>query len=85
MNKIALITIGSLLTTLSFTSVAAEKIQHADSSMQEIAVISAKADSPEALMQKLTEKADAVGASQFKVVTLTSQDDNERGTAIAYR
>ena len=86
MKKLALITAGTLLATLSFTSFAAEQIHYADSSKQQIAVISVlNAETPEDLMAKLSQKADEVGASQFKVVTLTSQDNNERGTAIAYR
>lgn len=86
MNKITLITLGSLFAAVSFTSSAAEQVQYADSSMQEVGVVSVlNAESPDDLMTKLAQKADAIGASHFKVVTLTSQDNNERGTAIAYR
>lgn len=84
MNKIQLAVMATLFSVILPTT-AATQVTQPDASAQQIAVISATGSSPNEVIKKLNQKADQIGASQFKVVTLTSQDNNERATAIAYR
>lgn len=84
MNKIQLVVMATLFSVILPTT-AASQVTQPDASAQQIAVIPATGSSPNEVIKKLNQKADQIGASQFKVVTLTSQDNNERATAIAYR
>ena len=86
MNKLQSIIATVIITATPFVSFAAEQIQQTDNSLEQIAVISTfGASTPEELTEKLAQKADTVGASKFKITATSSNDNSERGTAIAYK
>lgn len=99
MRKVQLITLASLLAAFSFSTYAANEIEYVEETIsvqkvqldptagkQEIGVISVLgAETPDDVIIQLAEKAEAIGATEFKLVSLTGNDNSERGTAIAYR
>lgn len=99
MKTVQTITFASLLALFSFSTYAANEIEFTEKTVaiervqlvpstdkQEIGVISVLgASSPDDVIEQLSQKAEAIGATEFKLVTLTSNDNSERGTAIAYR
>ena len=86
MKNIKLIIAVTIIATYSLASLAAEQIQKTDNSLEQIAVISTfGASTPDELTQKLSKKADDMGASKFKVIMTSGNDNSERGTAIVYR
>lgn len=86
MNKIKSLIAVAVISTVSLSGFAAQEIQTVDDSMEKVAVISVlDATTPDELVQKLAKKADSVGADKFKITMTSSGDNNERGTAIAYK
>lgn len=86
MNTIKTFMIAATMTALSVNAFAAEKIEHADSSLEKIATISVLgASSPNELEQKLAQKAEARGATKYRIIMNSSNDNSERATADIYR
>lgn len=86
MNKTKQFFTAVIIALVSLPGIAAEHIKSADPSLEQIAVISVLgAATPDELIQRLSKKADAAGASKFKIVMTSSNDNSERGTAIAYK
>lgn len=64
----------------------AVKIQQADPSLKQIAVISIfGAKDPADLEQKLAQKSYSIGGSAFKVIMTSGNDNSERGSAVVYK
>ena len=99
MKKVQLVTLASLLAVFSFSTYAAGEIQFTEKTIaverlqlnptegkQQVGVISVLgAETPDDVIIQLAEKAEAIGATEFRLVSLTGNDNSERGTAIAYR
>lgn len=87
MKNVHLFMLSTVAALFSTTSFAAEQIQCSEAvSLTKVATISSLgASSPNELMSELSAKVDAMGATKFRIVSMTGQDGNERGTAIAYR
>lgn len=85
--KKVLFLFGTAIAFSSTAAFAADQIQCAEaSSLTKVAVISSfGASTPNELISDLSAKADTMGATKFRIVSMTGQDGNERGTAIAYR
>jgi multiple stress resistance protein BhsA len=86
MLNIKTLSAAALISTLSFSAFAAEKITQADPTLEKIAVISVlHATTPDEVDQKLSEKAQALGATKYRILMTSSNDNTERGTAAIYR
>ncbi|MEM6159393.1 YdgH/BhsA/McbA-like domain containing protein [Erwinia sp. P6884] len=73
------------LTSMSFTSVAAELVDSTPVDQQKAGVISATASSNlTSLEAQLAEKAEVAGAKSFRI-TSTSGQNNLHGTAVIYK
>lgn len=83
--------INYALTILAFCSLtasafAADEVTKVTADMQPIATVSVfGAKDPESLSQLLAKKATEVGATKYKIISSSSNDNSERGTAVAYR
>lgn len=86
MNTMKTLMIAATMATISTSAFAAEKIERADPSLEKIATISVLgASSPNELDQKLAQKADALGATKYRIIMNSSNDNSERGTAEIYK
>lgn len=86
MNIIKSLTAAAIISTVSLSSFAAQEIRTVDDSMEKVAVISVLgASTPDELAQRLSEKADSVGANKFKITMTSSSENSETGTAVAYK
>ncbi|AWH87966.1 multiple stress resistance protein BhsA [Limnobaculum parvum] len=86
MKSIKYIATAAILTTLSFSTFAAEQVTRSQTeNLDKIGTISASdARSLSALESKLAAKADALGASHY-YITSASTSENIHGTAIIYK
>ncbi|KAF6663024.1 DUF1471 domain-containing protein [Enterobacteriaceae bacterium EKM102V] len=85
MKRISMIVAAALLSSLSFTSVAAQQVSSTPLDQQRVGVISATGSSNlTSLEQQLSEKASDAGAKSFRI-TSTSGSNNLHGTAILYK
>ncbi|MBP2850062.1 MULTISPECIES: DUF1471 domain-containing protein [Dickeya] len=82
MNAIKNIVAVIALTTASFGTFAATEVQHAAS--QSVGTVSASANTLDGLQANLSEKASAVGAKSFRIISATSSDNQMRGVAELY-
>ncbi|UUE09935.1 DUF1471 domain-containing protein [Dickeya zeae] len=82
MNAIKNIVAVIALATASFGTFAATEVQHAAS--QSVGTVSATANTLDGLQANLSEKASAVGAKSFRIISATSSDNQMRGVAELY-
>jgi multiple stress resistance protein BhsA len=72
-----------VLSTASFATLAAEPVTSAPLNAQEIGVVSARASNLSSLESKLAQKAQAQGATSYRI-TSASGNDRMFGTAVIY-
>ncbi|MFV0548588.1 DUF1471 domain-containing protein [Limnobaculum zhutongyuii] len=86
MKSIKFIATAAILTTLSFSTFAAEQVTRTQTeNLDKIGTVSASdARSLSALESKLAAKADAMGASHY-YINSASTSENIHGTAIIYK
>ena len=85
MKRINMMVAATVLSGLSFASVAAQQVSSTPLDQQKIGVISATGSTNlTSLEQQLSEKASDVGAKSFRI-TSTSGSNNLHGTAVLYK
>lgn len=85
MNKLIIVVSALLFSTLTFAASNIEKIKHSQPGLDKIATISIRgASSPSDAEHKLAEKAEKMGATKYRVISTTG-NENIRGSAEIYR
>lgn len=85
MKNINMMVVATVLSGLSFASVAAQQVSSTPLDQQKIGVISATGSTNLlSLEQQLSEKASDAGAKSFRI-TSTSGSNNLHGTSVLYR
>ncbi|MBE5251647.1 multiple stress resistance protein BhsA [Mixta mediterraneensis] len=85
MKSLNIAVLAFALSSVSFASLAAQKVREAPMDQQKIGVISATGSTNlTSLEQQLSDKASDVGAKSFRI-TSTSGSNNLHGTAVIYK
>ena len=85
MKTINALAIAAVLSSLSFAGFAATEVQSTPAGQQKMGIISANAGpNLESLENALAEKADAMGATSFRITSATGPN-NLHGTAVIYK
>lgn len=85
MKKINALAIAAVLSSLSFASFAATEVHSTPAGEQKVGTISANAGpNLESLESVLAQKADEMGASSYRITSVTGPN-NLHGTAVIYK
>lgn len=85
MKTINALVIAAVLSSLSFAGFAATEVQSTPAGQQKVGTISANAGpNLESLESVLAQKADAMGASSYRITSVTGPN-NLHGTAVIYK